>query len=95
MISNHVLVAEYFRIDELKMTKKSEYFFYAENVIRPKKRENSLSEKPHTVFSCALRKKVISSCSSKAKVALSFFLTGKNVGICQKGNSGIDYCYTL
>lgn len=57
--------------------------------------ENSLSEKPHTVFSCALRKKVISSCSSKAKVVLSFCLTGQNVVICQKGNSGLEYCYAL
>lgn len=81
------------------------YFFYVENVIRPKiaylkKRERERGEiaylKSHTLyFPCALRKKVISSCSSKAKVVLSSCLTGQNVVICQKGNSVPEYCYAL
>lgn len=102
MISNHVLVADYFRMDELK----SYHLLFlcwkcyqTKNSLFEKKRAreggNSLSEKPHTVFSCALRKKVISSCSSKAKVVLSSCLTGQNVVICQKGNSVLEYCYAL
>lgn len=91
MISNHVLVADYFRMDELKSY---HLLFYVENVIRPKiaylkKRERERGEiaylKSHTLyFPVHSERKLSAAALQKLKLCCHLASLGKTLSFARK-----------